>query len=422
MRTVSRRGFIVSSLALGTVASAPSVLARAAPRVVVVGGGFGGTSAARWLKRFDPHLHVTLIAPVEQFTTCPGSNAVLIGQRELTALTFSYEGVRRAGIHVVHDLATEIDPQRRLLRLRRGTSVPYDRLILAPGVDLIWNAIAGYDAAAAEHMPHAWEAGPQTLLLRSQLHAMRDGGLVVIAAPADPYRCPPGPYERASLIAHYLKTHKPRSKILILDAKDQFSKQPLFEEAWRQLYPGMIEWVPGSKAGRVVQVQPQQGIVATEFDEHRADVANIIPPQRAGAIALSLGLDAGKGFCAVDPQRFESRVQPGIHLVGDAIIPGAMPKSAFSANAQAKACAAAVVALLRGQPVPDPLLLNTCYSIVAPGYGISIAGVYRATAEGISLVPDSGGISPVGAPPQMRAHEAEYAESWYANITAELFG
>jgi NADPH-dependent 2,4-dienoyl-CoA reductase/sulfur reductase-like enzyme len=250
---------------------------------------------------------------------------------------------------------------------------------------------------------------------------MEDGGLVVITAPDNPYRCPPGPYERASLIAHYLQTHKPRSKLLLLDAKDTFTKQVLFRTAWARLYPGVLEWISGSQGGRMVRVDMQAGTVYTDFDEYKPTVANIIPPQRAAAIARAAGLDDGKGWCAVQPRTFESTVHPGIHLLGDAIIATPMPKSAFSANNQAKVCAAAIVALLHGTAVAEPVLMNTCYSLVAPDYGISIAGVYHVAGDKITAVAGSEGISPVDAPNEVRHREAEYAQSWYANITADVF-
>jgi NADPH-dependent 2,4-dienoyl-CoA reductase/sulfur reductase-like enzyme len=284
-----------------------------------------------------------------------------------------------------------------------------------------WGALEGYDIAASERFPHAWHAGPQTLLLRRQLEAMEDGGLVVISAPDNPYRCPPGPYERASLIAYYLKTHKPRSKLLLLDAKDTFTKQALFRTAWARLYPGVLEWVSGSQGGRVVRVDGQTGTVYTDFDEYKPTVTNIIPPQRAAAIARTAGLDDGKGWCSIHPRTFESTVHPGIHLLGDAIIAVPMPKSAFSANNQAKVCAAAIVALLRGTSVAEPVLMNTCYSLVAPDYGISITGVYHVAGDKIAAVEGSEGISPVDAPNKVRHREAEYTQSWYANITADVF-
>ena len=311
---------------------------------MVVGGGFGGVTCAKYLRRADATLDVTLVEPHRQFVTCPFSNAVLVGLRDLASVTHGYEALRqRHGVRVVHATATALDPTARRVTLDNGSTLAYDRLVLAPGIELQWGAIEGYDAAASEAFPHAWLAGPQTLLLRRQLEAMEDGGLVVISAPDNPYRCPPGPYERASLIAHYLKTHKPRSKLLLLDAKDTFTKQELFRTAWQRLYPGLLEWVPGSQSGRVIRVNTGTGTVHTAFDEYKPAVANIIPPQRAAAIARTAGLDDGKGWCRVQARTFESTVHAGIHLIGDAIIASPMPKSAFSANTQAKVCAAAIV-------------------------------------------------------------------------------
>lgn len=416
---LDRRGF------LGAAAAAalpmPSI-AQGAPKVVVIGGGFGGASVARQLRRLDPAIQVTLVEPNARFITCPFSNEAVVGLRDLDSLTFSYAGVVKAGVTMVQDSAAAVDPDRREVTLATGGKLAYDRLVLAPGIQLRWNAIEGYDEAASALMPHAWAAGPQTLLLRRRLQEMPDGGTVIIAVPDNPYRCPPGPYERASLIAWFLQKNKPRAKLLILDAKEKFSKQPLFQEAWDTLYPGIVKWVPGSQSGRVVRVDAKAGKVFTEFDEYAPAVANIIPPQKAGQLAIDLGLDAGKGYCAVEPASFESRVRPGIHLVGDAIIAGAMPKSAFSANSQGKVCAAAIVALLRSKPVAEPILLNTCYSVAGPDYGFTIAGVFHPTAEGLTEIEGSGGISPLKAPPEVRRQEALYAESWYATITSEIFG
>ncbi|WP_309161684.1 FCSD flavin-binding domain-containing protein [Pelagibacterium sp. H642] len=416
MITISRRTAI--KLATAALVSAPAILrAQEQARVVIVGGGFGGASLARTLRTIAPEISVTLIEKQPRFTTCPFSNAVLGGLRDLDSISFGYDTLVADGVELIAGEAIAIDPDARSVRLADGESVSYDRLVLSPGVQMIWDAIEGYDAAAAEIMPHAWEAGPQTQLLADQLRAMEDGGVVLIASPPNPFRCPPGPYERASLIAHYLNTNKPRSKILIVDAKDSFSKQPLFEEAWAELYPGMIEWIPAAMTGRIGSVDPQAMSLSTDFDTFTADVANIIPPQRAGAIALALGLDEGRGYCTVDPLTFESAVVPGIHILGDAAIMGAMPKSGFSANSQAKACAHALVALIRGEDVADPVLLNTCYSLVAPEYGISVSGAYRGLAE----IEGTGGASPVGAETGVRQQEARDAMSWYANITREMF-
>jgi sulfide dehydrogenase [flavocytochrome c] flavoprotein chain len=391
-------------------------------RVVVVGGGFGGATCAKYIRRLDPAIEVTLVEPRRQFITCPFSNAVIAGLRDLDSVTYGYDGLRqRHGVRVVHAGATAIDPTAHRITLDDGNVMTYDRLVLSPGIELRWGGIEGYDAAASEVFPHAWEAGPQTVLLRRQLEAMPDGGLVVIAAPAEPYRCPPGPYERASLIAHYLKTHKPRSKLLILDAKNTFSKQELFRTAWERLYPDLIEWIPQSQSGRVVRVDTRTRTVSTDFDEYKPAVANIIPPQQAAAIARLIGLDEGKGWCPVRPGSFESTVHASLHIIGDAAIANPMPKSAFSANNQAKTCAAAIVALLHGESIPAPALMNTCYSLVAPDYGISIAAVYRVVDEKIVTVDGSSGVSPLDAPAETRALEAEYARSWYANITADTF-
>jgi NADPH-dependent 2,4-dienoyl-CoA reductase/sulfur reductase-like enzyme len=390
--------------------------------VVVVGGGFGGASCARALRQLDPKIAVTLVEPSATFTACPFSNAVIIGLRELAAQQFTYTRVAADGITLVPALATAIDAAGKTVTLADGAKLAYDRLVLAPGIDIRWGALPGYDEAAAAAMPHAWRAGEQTLLLRRQLEAMPDGGLVVISAPANPFRCPPGPYERASLIAHYLKAKKPRSKLIVLDAKDVFSKQKLFQAAWAELYPGLLEWVPLSKGGNVTSVEPATRTLVTDFGRHKAAVANVIPPQKAGRIAESAGVADKTGWCPIDPATFESKLVPGIHVIGDAAIAGAMPKSAFAANAQAKVCAAAVARLLAGDTPATPKLINTCYSLVAPDYGISVAGVYAPANGQLADVAGAGGVSPSDAPRPTRAAEAVLAEAWFRTITTEVFG
>ena len=394
----------------------------AAPRAVVVGGGFAGASCARALRQADPHIAVTLVEPSATFIACPFSNAVIGGLRELSAQQFTYDRVAADGIAIVRTSATAVDAQARSVTLADGTRLPYDRLILAPGIDIRWGALPGYDEAAAARMPHAWRAGEQTLLLRRQLEAMPDGGLVVISAPANPFRCPPGPYERASLIAHYLKAKKPHSKLIVLDAKDAFSKQRLFQAAWAELYPGLLEWVPLSKGGNVTSVDAATLELVTDFGRHKAAVANVIPPQKAGRIAEAAGVADRTGWCPIDPATFESKLVPGIHVIGDAAIAGAMPKSAFAANSQAKTCAAAVARLVTGAAPSTPKLINTCYSLVAPDYGISVAGVYAPSGGQLAEVPGSGGVSPAEAPRSTRAAEAIFAEAWFRTITAEVFG
>ena len=417
----TRRGFLKLAGAAGLAAPAVAS-AQGAGRVVVVGGGFGGATAARTLKRLQPGLSVTLVEPNPVYTSCPFSNSVLAGLREMPQQQFGYDAVKAAGVTVAPTSATAVDAAGRSVTLADGTKLAWDRLVLSPGIDFDWGAIPGYDEAAAEKMPHAWKAGAQTVLLRQQLMAMKDGGLVVMSAPANPFRCPPGPYERASLIAYWLNIWKPKSKLLLLDSKDAFSKQRLFQNGWDQLYPGAIEWVPLSKGGKVTSVDPATLTLVTEFGSHKADVANVIPPQKAGAIAAKAGVADRTGWCPVEPVAFESTLQPGIHVLGDAAIMGAMPKSAFAANAQAKVCAAAIVELLAGRPPQQPLLINTCYSLLAADYGISIAGVYRPDKGLLAEVPGAGGVSALNAVGGLRGQEALYASSWFRTITAETFG
>ena len=323
---------------------------------------------------------------------------------------------------LVTGTANVIDPQARSLTVGDGTKVNYDRLVLAPGIDFRWDALPGYDEAAAEKMPHAWKAGEQTLLLRRQLEAMEDGGLVAIAAPANPYRCPPGPYERASLIAYYLKTKKPRSKVIVLDAKDQFSKQRLFEEAWKKLYPDHLEWVSLSSGGKVISVEPATNTLVTDFDRYDAKVASVIPPQKAGRIAELAGVADRTGWCPINPATFESALVPNIHVIGDAALTGGMAKAAFAASAQAKVCAAAIVRLIAGETPVTPKLINACYSLAAPDYAFHVAGVYHPENDVLAEVEGSGGVSALDAPPAMRALEADFAKGWFNTVTGEAFG
>ena len=412
-------------LVLGGALAAPFVSragAQGRARVVVIGGGFGGATAARFLRRVDPRLDVTLVEANKDFVACPFSNSVIAGWRTLADQRFGYDAVAADGVRVVLAASTGVDASARTVTLADGTSLPWDRLILSPGIDIAWGALPGYDEAASARMPHAWKAGEQTLLLRRQLEAMPDGGTVVMSVPANPYRCPPGPYERAGLIAWYLKSQKPRSKLLVLDAKDVFSKQKLFQAGWATLYPGLLEWVSQSEGGQVTRVDPPTLTFETDFGSHRAAVANVIPPQRAGRIATSAGVADRSGWCPIDPVTFESRLVPGIHVIGDAAIAGAMPKSAFAANAQAKVCATAVALLLSGGTPGEPRLINTCYSLLTPEYGISVAGVYRPANGVLADIPGAGGTSPLDAPDTQRSQEAAYAEAWFRTITHEVFG
>jgi sulfide dehydrogenase [flavocytochrome c] flavoprotein chain len=413
---------------LGTAAGAAAALvhapaiAQASFRVVIVGGGFAGTTLARTLKKADPRVSITLVETSRTFTACPFSNAVIAGLRDLGAQQFDYDKVARDGVTMVFETATAVDAGARTVTLGGGVRLGYDRLVLVPGIDIRWNALPGYDEAAARQLPHAWKAGEQTMLLRRQLEAIEDGGVVIISAPTNPFRCPPGPYERASLIAYYLKTKKPRSKVIVLDAKDQFSKQKLFVGAWKELYPDHLEWVSLSQGGNVTSVDVAAKTLVTDFGTHKGDVVNVIPPQKAGHIAEIAGVADRSGWCPIDPVTFESKLQPNIHVLGDAAIAGGMPKSAFAANVQAQACAFAIAKLLSGSAPGEPKLINTCYSLVAPDYGISIAGVYRPVNGTYTEVEGSGGVSPLKAPREIRALEATFANAWFDTITTEVFG
>lgn len=422
--TLSRRGFLVTAAA-ATLARPSIARAQSAARLVVVGGGFGGASAARFARLAYPWLDVTLVEPQARFVTCPYGNLVLAGRLGMDDITHSYDALRARGMRVVQDWVDGIDPVAKTMRLRGGTTLAYDRAILSPGIALRWGAIEGYDEAASQVIPHAWVPadGSQTHLLRRQLEAMDDGGVVGITIPGNPFRCPPGPYERISMIAEYLKKHKPRSKILALDAKDAFSKQSLFQDGWKQLYGDMIEWVPLSKDGRVVRVDAATRTLETEFGtKHKVAVANVIPPQSAARLAIDAGLADASGWVPVDPRTFEAKAAPGIHVVGDANIGAPMPKSGFVANNTAKQAVASAAALLRGEAPPEAVYFNTCYSHVGPEYGISIVGVFRPTATGIAEVANSGGVSPRGDLPEQRRFEALYADAWYRSITEDAFG
>jgi NADPH-dependent 2,4-dienoyl-CoA reductase/sulfur reductase-like enzyme len=364
---------------------------------------------------------VTLVEPNRHYATCFFSNLYLAGHRPFQSLTHSYEVLSKTyNISIIHDSASAIAPSAKTVKLESGTSLPYDYLVVAPGIAFRGGAIAGYDDAAMQVMPHAWKAGSQTKLLRRQLLSMENGGVFLLTVPPDPFRCPPAPYERASLIASYFRQHKPRAKILILDAKDTFSGQNLFEDAWRRHYPGMIEWLSAQFTGGVEAVDAKTRSVKTPGGAFAADVANVIPAQIAGQLAQQTGLTDQSGWCPVNPITFESTLQPGIYLVGDAISAGDMPKSAFSANSQAKACAFAIAASLAGDPPAAPHLFNTCYTFLTPDNAWSNAISFKPidkTIRTTHLV-----VSKIGDSAEMRRQNAREAESWYDALTHDIFG
>src|SRR5580698_8498893 len=352
METQTRRQIVKG--ATGTVAAAalwPHALrAQAAPRVVVIGGGYAGASCARALKAVNNKIDVTLIEARGIYTSPPMSNAVLGGMRDLQSLQFGYERIAATGVTVKIAVATRVDTQARTVTLSTGDKLAYDRLILAPGISLRFDALSGYTEQAVAQVPHAWTANVSQLdLLRKQLEAMDDGGVVAIVAPDNPSRCPPGPYERASMIANYLKAKKPRSKIVILDAKDTFTMQQLFMNAWKQIYPGMIDWKSPSNGGNATSIDIAKKTIETDFDNYQYAVANVIPPQKAGALAALAGVADRSGWCPVDPLTFESLQQKNIHVIGDAAFAGSMPKSAYSGALEGKVCAAAIAQLFAGK-------------------------------------------------------------------------
>ncbi len=427
--TFSRRKFIKGVGVAGAVSAVgvPYLAFGAGKKVVVVGGGTGGATAAKYIRLADPSIEVTLIEANKNYYTCYMSNEVLSGDRTMDSIKFGYAGLEKHGIKVVFDTVTGIDAAAKKVSTKGGEAFAYDRCVVAPGVDFKWDAIEGYDAAVAEEIPHAWKAGSQTETLRKQLEAMNDGGTVVITAPENPFRCPPGPYERASQIAHYMKQHKPKSKVIILDSKQKFSKQKLFIQGWEKLYGygtnnSMIEWQPGPDAA-VTEINAGGSVALTSFgDEIKADVLNVIPPQKAGAIAATAGLTDDSGWCPINLHTFESTIHPNIHVIGDASIAKGMPKSGYAANSEAKVCAASVVAMLNGKEAPIPSYVNTCYSIVGEDYGISVAAVYRLAKDGSKIEKVSGGLTPDDASADHHKREVDYAYSWMKNITTDVFG
>jgi len=423
LQPLTRRNVVggIATASAGWLALPGISRAQSAARVVVIGGGFGGAACARALKRLDPKLAVALVEPNRIYTACPFSNEVIAGLRNIELQQFGYDRIAADGVSVIAQSATKIETQARIVVLADGTSLTYDRLVLSPGIDFRFDALEGYDEAASAKMPHAWKAGEQTMLLRKQLEAMDDGGVVAIAVPANPARCPPAAYERASLIAHYLKAKKPRSKVLILDAKDTIPQQRLFENAWKDLYGGMIERIPLSQGGRVTSVDPNSKTIVTEFGNYTPAVANVIPPQKAGHIAEIAGAADRTGWCPIDPATFASKLLPNTHVIGDACLGGGIPKSASAASAQGKACAAVIANLIAGKPPEASKLTGICYNIVAPGYAFSLAGVYQPKDD-IFAETEGGGASAVEAPREARAREADEARKWYQTITVDAFG
>ena len=424
MKKISRRHFgkIVSSLGVASAFSMPSLVFGASRKVVVIGGGFGGATAAKYLRKLNSNIEVTLVEPNPTFYTCPFSNTVLGGIKSMSDIGHGYGALKnKHGVKVIHARAKWVSGNKSVT-LEDGRQLSFDRAVVSPGIDFRFDSMPGYNQAATERMPHSWQAGPQTALLRKQLEAMPNGGTVLICPPGNPFRCPPGPYERTSLIAHYLKKHKPKSKIVVLDAKEKFSKQGLFMSGWDLHYGDLIEWRAASAGGKITRVDSMNMQVETEFGMEKGDVINFIPAQQAGNIARVSGLTNSKGWCPVNQVTFESTLLPGVHVIGDSCIAGKMPKSGFSANSQGKVAAASIVSIFDGTEPIEPSYSNTCYSLVAPNHGISVAKVYKISDETIVGIKGSGGLSPKAENADVRWKEAEYAQGWYDAITQDMFG
>ena len=412
---MKRRDFLKLAGAVSVAGCATPAPAKA--RVVVVGGGFGGATAAKYIRKWDPSIEVVLVERESAFVSCPISNLVLGGYSSLPDISRTYDGLRRHGIQVVRDEVTAIDAAKNTVRLARGGELAYQRLVVSPGIDFNFGELQGYEAAMqAGSVLHAWKAGPQTAALRSQLEQMRDGGVYVLSIPMAPYRCPPGPYERASIIAAYFKQAKPRSKVLVLDANpDITSKAGLFKRAWSDLYPGIIEYRGNSRA---VAVDGNARIVKLELDDVKGDVLNVVPPHRAADLAQQAGLiTTNNRWCDVDWRTMESKAVKGVHVLGDATLSApAMPKSASMANNHAKVAAAAIVELLNGRN-PEPFkIINTCYSFVSPKEAIRVSSVHEwePTQGTLVAVKGSGGVSAARS-----EAEATYAWSWARTIWAD---
>ncbi|SFT60335.1 NAD(P)/FAD-dependent oxidoreductase [Sedimentitalea nanhaiensis] len=417
---LNRRHFLGASVATVATLSAPTVIGQGKPRVVVVGGGAGGATAARYIaKDSQGAIDVTLVEPTRAYFTCFFSNLYLGGFRELDSLAHTYGRLAQGGVNVVHDWAVAIDREARTVSLAGGGVLAYDRLILAPGIDFVDGAVPGWDISAQHAMPHAYKAGSQTELLKAQIMAMPEGGVFAMVAPPNPFRCPPGPYERVSMVAHLLKASNPSAKILIVDPKEKFSKQALFEEGWQAHYGGMIDRIGPDFGGADVRVDPAAMTVAIDGVVEKVDVCNVIPAQKAGRICDMAGITEN-GWAPVDGHGMQSRMDENIHVLGDSAQQGDMPKSGFSANSQAKVAAMTVRGVLSGSKVFPAKFSNTCWSLIDTEDGVKVGATYEATDEKIAKV--DGFISQTGEDTALRRATYEESLGWYAGITKDIFG
>jgi NADPH-dependent 2,4-dienoyl-CoA reductase/sulfur reductase-like enzyme len=422
--TLNRRT-ILKGVGAGAVLSAAPMIMGAGhgkPNVVVVGGGAGGATVARYIaKDSKGAINVTLIEPTRTYYTCFFSNLYLGGFRAMDSLGHSYGTLASAyGVNVVHDWAVGVDRDKKTVALAGGGAVPYDRLVLSPGIDFVDGSVPGWDLSAQNHMPHAYKAGSQTELLKAQVESMREGGVFAMVAPPNPYRCPPGPYERVSMIAHTLKAKNPTAKILIFDPKSKFSKQGLFQEGWENHYPGMVDWLDAEFTGAVEEVRPDSMEIVVGGEVTKVDVVNVIPAQKAGRIAELAGITNDKGWAPVVPATMQSRMDENIHVLGDASQQGDMPKSGYSANSQAKVAAMAIRGALTGSKVFPAKFSNTCWSLIDTDDGVKVGASYEATEEKIAKT--SGFVSKTGEDAALRKQTYEESIGWYAGITADMLG
>ena len=420
--SLTRRGFIGNSAAAAALLSAPSLHAgsHAKPRVVVVGGGAGGATAARYIaKDSKGAVDVTLVEPTRTYYTCFFSNLYLGGVKEFDDIGHTYGKLAASGINVVHDWAIGVDRDKKMVSLAGGSALPYDKLILSPGIDFVEGAVEGWDLSSQNAMPHAYKAGSQSELLKAQIMAMPQGGTYAMVAPPNPYRCPPGPYERVSMVAHYLSQHNPTAKIIVADPKPKFSKMALFQEGWNAHYAGMIDWIGSEFGGENVSVDPSAMTISIDGESINVDACNVIPAMKAGRIAALAGVTDGS-WAPVNAADMSTKADADVYVLGDASQQGDMPKSGFSANSQAKVCANAVRGALTGSKIFPAKFANTCWSLINADDGVKVGATYKATDEKIAKV--DGFISKTGETADIRKQTYLESEDWYTGITSDMFG
>ncbi len=422
MTNITRRHFtgLIGVGALAAGVGMPAYARGAKPRVVVIGGGAGGATAARYIaKDSKGTIDVTLIEPSKRYYTCFFSNLYLGGYRDYQSIGHSYDALAaNHGVNVIHDWAMSVDTASKSVELGSGVSVHYDRLVIAPGIDLKYDSVPGYSIEAQDTMPHAWKSGTQIALLKAQVENMKEGGTFVMVPPPNPYRCPPGPYERVSMIAHILKQKNPTAKIIILDPKEKFSKQALFTEGWEKHYSGMIEWIPASFSGGIKNINMDTMEIETDIETFKADAASVVPAQKAGMICERAGVNDGD-WCPIIPATMQSRADENIHILGDASVASAMPKSGFSANSQAKVAANAIRGALSDSKVFPARFSNTCWSLIGDNDGVKVGANYKAGDEKIELIDKF--ISKTEEDEELRKATYEESEAWYSAITTDMF-